>query len=151
RLLRGGIADMGIASPLRRLWRNTHFLLLWAGTAVSLFGSQVTFIALPFTAALVLHASPTQMGLLAAANTLPLLLVSLFAGVWVDRWRRRPVLLWADGVRALLLGLVPILALLQALRIEALYAVAFLVGLATVFFDTAYGAFLPSVVPSGQL
>ena len=73
------------------LWRQPDFLKLWAGETISLFGSQITFLALPLTAVLVLHASPSQMGFLTAIEFLPFLVLSLFAGVWVDRLRRRPV------------------------------------------------------------
>jgi len=136
---------------LSGLWRHPDFLKLWAGSTVSLFGSQVTFLALPFTAVLVLHATVTQMGLLVLAETLPALLVGLFAGVWIDRLRRRPILIAADIGRAILLGSIPGAALLGLLRIEYLYVVAFLVGALTLFFDTAYAAFLPSIVEREQL
>src|SRR5687768_18587655 len=96
--------------PARGLFSNPEFLKLWGGQTVSLLGSQITGLALPLTAALTLQASPTQMGVLNAANTLPFLLVGLFAGVWVDRLRRRPILVAADIGRALLLALVPVLA-----------------------------------------
>lgn len=133
------------------LWHNPNFLKLWLGSTISLFGSQVTFLALPFTAALILHANATQMGILAAANTIPFLLVGLFAGVWVDRMRRRPLLIIADIGRALLLGSIPLVAYLGLLHMEYLYVVAFLVGILTLFFDVAYGAFLPSIVKHGEL
>ena len=133
------------------LWHNSNFLKLWLGSTISLFGSQVTFLALPFTAALILHANATQMGILSAANTLPFLLVGLFAGVWVDRMRRRPLLIISDIGRAILLGSIPLVAYLGILHIAYLYGVAFLVGILTLFFDTAYGAFLPSLVESDEL
>ncbi|HET7768855.1 MAG TPA: MFS transporter [Chloroflexota bacterium] len=134
------------APPVRGLFSNPEFLKLWAGQTVSLLGSQITGLALPLTAALALEASPTQMGVLNAANTLPFLLVGLFAGVWVDRLRRRPILIAADIGRGLLLALVPALAFAGALRIEALYAVALLAGICTVFFDVAYQSYLPALV-----
>lgn len=117
------------------LWRNPNFLKLWLGSTISLFGSQVTFLALPFTAALILHANATQMGILSAANTLPFLLVGLFAGVWVDRMRRRPLLIVTDIGRTLLLGSIPLVAYLGILHIAYLYGVAFLVGILTLFAD----------------
>ncbi len=86
------------------LWRHTDFLKLWAGQTVSLFGSQVTLLALPLTAVLVLQATPEQMGFLGAAEFLPFLLLTLFAGVWVDRRRRRTLLIAADLGRAALLA-----------------------------------------------
>jgi MFS family permease len=128
------------------LWRHTSFLKLWAGSTVSLFGSQITFLALPYTAILLLHAEAPQMSFLVLAETLPTLLLGLFAGAWVDRLPRRAVLLVADGGRALVLGSVPVAALLGRLSIEYLFVVALVAGMLTVFFDTAYGAFLPSIV-----
>lgn len=133
------------------LWRHPNFLKLWAGSTVSLFGSQITFLALPFTAVLLLHATAVQMSFLVFAETLPTLLVGLFAGVWVDRLLRRPLLLCTDIGRALLLGSVPIMSLLGWLRMEYLFLVAFLVGTLTFFFDAAYGAFLPTIIERTQL
>src|SRR5579863_2303862 len=98
------------------LWRHPNFLKLWAGSTVSLFGSQITLLALPFTAVLLLHATATQMSLLVMAQTLPTLLIGLFAGVWVDRLLRRPLLILADVGRALVLGSLPIMALIGWLR-----------------------------------
>jgi len=113
---------------LTGLWRHTNFMKLWIGSTVSLFGSQITFIALPVTAVLLLHATSAQMGVLVAASTIPNLLGGLFAGVWVDRLRRRPLLISMDIGRAVLLGLIPVAAFLGVLRIEFLYVDAFLVG-----------------------
>ena len=134
------------APPARGLFSHPEFRKLWAGQTVSLLGSQITSLALPLTAALTLQATPSQMGLLNAANILPFLLVGLFAGVWVDRLRRRPILIAADIGRAALLGIVPLLAFAGALRIEALYAVALLAGICTVFFAVAYQSYLPALV-----
>jgi MFS family permease len=128
------------------LWRHPNFLKLWAGSTVSLFGSQITFLALPFTAVLLLHATAAQMSFLVVAETLPTLLIGLFAGVWIDRLPRRPLLIVTDIGRALLFGSLPIIALLGWLHIEYLFLVAFLTGTLTFFFDAAYGAFLPTIV-----
>ncbi len=133
------------------LWRHRDFVRLWASQTVSLFGSQVTSLALPLTAALTLRATPAQMGFLGAAQFAPFLLIGLFAGVWIDRRRRRPVMIAADVGRAVLLALIPALALLHALRIEQVYAIAFLAGALTLFFDVAYTSYLPSLVARGQL
>ena len=133
------------------LWRHPDFLKLWAGSTVSLFGSQITFLAIPFTAILILHVSATQMSFLVLAEFLPSLLIGLFAGVWIDRWPRRLLLIVADIGRALLLGSIPLMVFLGLLRIEYLYAIAFLVGALTLFFNVAYGAFLPSLVERKQL
>jgi MFS family permease len=136
---------------LTGLWRHPDFVKLWTGQTISLIGSQVTFLALPLTAVLVLNATPAQMGVLTAAGAIPSLLVGLFAGVWVDRRRRRPILIAADLGRAALLLLIPVAALLGVLRIEYLYVVAFLVGTLGLFFDVAHHSFLPSLVGREQL
>jgi len=133
-----------------KVWRQPDFIKLWAGQAVSLLGSQVTLLALPLTAVLALHASPAQMGLLLAVGSAPALL-GLFAGVLVDRTRRRPLLIGANIGRAALLALIPLAALLHALRLEYLYLVAFLVGGLTVVFDVAYTSYLPTLVEETQL
>ncbi|MBI3972549.1 MAG: MFS transporter [Chloroflexi bacterium] len=133
------------------LWRHPDFLKLWAGQTVSLFGSAVSGLAFSLTAVLVLDATPAQMGAIRAAQYLPFLLLGLFVGAWVDRLRRRPILILADAGRALLIGLVPAAALLGMLRIELLYVVARLVGVLTVFFDVAYLAYFPSLVPRDAL
>jgi MFS family permease len=128
------------------LWRRPSFVKLWVASTVSLFGSQITFLALPFTAVLLLHASALQMSFLLIAETLPTLLVGLFAGVWVDRLPRRPLLLGADVGRALVLGSVTAIALLGRLHIDYLFLVAFVSGLLSFLYDTAYGAYLPTLV-----
>ncbi len=128
------------------LWRHPDFLKLWVGQTISRFGSQVSELALPLTAVLVLQATPSEMGVLAAAERAPFLLIGLFAGVWVDRVRRRPVLVAGDFGRGLLLLSIPLAALLGALRMEQLYVVGLLVGVLTVFFDVAYQSYLPSLV-----
>lgn len=133
------------------LWRHANFLRLWTGQTISQFGSQITLLALPLAAALTLHATPAEMGILSAAETAPFLLVGLFAGVWVDRLRRRPILLITDFARGILLLAIPLAALLDALTIGLLYAVAFLVGILTVFFEVAYQSFLPALVGRAQL
>src|SRR3984893_17511212 len=111
---------------LSGLWRHPEFMKLWAGETISRFGSAISALAIPLTAALVLNASPAQMGLLGAFEFAPFLLLSLFAGVWVDRSPRRPILIVADLGRALLLATIPIAALLGVLRIEHLYVVGVL-------------------------
>jgi MFS family permease len=141
----------GSTTPGAGLWRHANFLRLWIGQTISQFGSQITLLALPLTAALTLHATPAEMGILSAAETAPFLLVGLFAGVWVDRLRRRPILLVTDCARGILLFAIPLAALVDALTIGLLYAIAFLVGILTVFFDVAYQSFLPALVGREQL
>ncbi len=131
------------------LWRNADFVKLWTGQTVSTLGTLMG--ALQLTAVLVLDASPLQMGLLAALRVAPGLIFGLAAGVWVDRLRRRPILIAADMGRAALMGSIPIAFLLGALRMEHLYLVAFGTGALTIFFDTAYRSYLPSLVPRGDL
>src|SRR5205085_367298 len=110
------------------LWRHPDFRKLWTAETISVFGSMVSGVALSFTAILALKATPVQLGLLRTADLLPKFLAGLAAGVWVDRLRRRPVMIAADLGRALLLGSIPLAALFGALRIEHLYAVALLAG-----------------------
>ncbi|CAA9564815.1 MAG: hypothetical protein AVDCRST_MAG73-4061 [uncultured Thermomicrobiales bacterium] len=133
------------------LWQNPDFLRLWAGQTASMLGSQVTVLALPLTAALVLDASATQMGVLAAAGSIPALLAGPLAGVWADRARRRPLLVGADVGRAVVLGTVPVAALTTGLRVEYLWAVAFLSGLLTTLFDVTHASLLPALVRRDQL
>jgi MFS family permease len=141
----------GGTTRLTGLWRHADFLKLWAGQTVSVFGDQVGLLALPFLAVLTLQANAAQMGILGAAERAPFLLVGLLAGVWVDRLRRRPILIAADAGRALLFGSIPLAALLGWLTMPYLYLVAFLVGVLTVFFDVAYQSYLPVLVSREQL
>src|SRR5437762_9846632 len=120
------------------LWRHHEFLKYWTASAVSDVGSQITALALPLIGALTLAATPWQMGLLGAAGGAPILIVGLFAGVWVDRLRRRPVLIAADVGRALMLLTIPLASMLGFLTIELLCVVALLVGALNVLFDIAH-------------
>ena len=133
------------------LWHHSGFLLLWSGQTISQFGSQITTWALPLTAIVLLKATAGQIGLLVAVGNVSYLLVGLFAGVWVDRVKRRPLLIVTDIGRALLLGSIPLTALLSYLSMTQLYIVTFLTGLLTVLFDVAYQSFLPSLVTRNQL
>jgi MFS family permease len=128
------------------LWSEASFLKLWIGQSISGFGSAITTLALPLTAVVMLHASAEQMGVLRAAQTVPALLMSLLFGVWIDRMRRRPVLIAADLGRMILLGLIPLAAWLEFLRIEYLYVIGLMVGVLTVLFDIAITSYLPSIV-----
>jgi MFS family permease len=131
-----------------RLWRHPEFLKLWAGQTVSVVGDQVTMLALPLAAVLVLDASATEMGLLAAAGWLPHLIFALGAGLWVDRRRRkRWVMIATDLGRAALLLSIPLAYWLDALTVEHLIAAAFAVGALTVVFDIAWGVLFMGVVP----
>ena len=134
---------------LTGLWRNADFLKLWAGQTISVFGTLMG--AIPFTAILVLNATPFQMSLIRAAAVAPGLVFALLAGVWIDRLPRRPILVGADIGRAALLGSIPVVFFLGRLRIEYLYVVVLLTGVLTVFFDVAYRAYLPALVPRKDL
>jgi MFS family permease len=137
--------------PTGGLWRHPDFLKLWSAETVSQFGTQISLLALPLAAIDVVHASAFEVAVLATAEYLPFLLVSLPAGVWVDRLRRRPILVAGDVARAGLLASVPIAYAFDALTIWQLYGVGFFVGIATVFFDVAYQSYLPSLVERNQL
>ncbi len=136
---------------IEKLWHHPDFLKLWGGETVSLFGSQITLLALPLTAALTLRATPLQMGIWGAAGFAPFLFVTLFVGVWVDHHRRRTIMLVANLGQAVLLGLIPLCAFLGLLRMEYLYVIAFLAGILSVFFQLAYQSFLPTLVSPDQL
>lgn len=138
-------------TPRPSLWRHGDFLKLWSGQTVSLLGSSVTNIALPLVALGVLQATVFQMGVLSALAYVPYVAFGLFAGVWVDRLPRRSVLIAANLARALFLIVIPVGAVAGVLRIEVLYAVALAFGIATVFFEFAYQAYLPTLVPAETL
>jgi MFS family permease len=126
--------------------QHRDFLKLWAGETISLLGSQVTALALPLVAVITLHASAVQVGILNAFRYAPFVVVTLIAGVLVDRVRRRPTMIVANAARAGLIVLVPAATFFGWLRVEYLYAVGFAVGVFTVFFDLAYQAYLPALV-----
>jgi MFS family permease len=133
------------------LWRHPEFLKYWTASAISDVGSQVTALALPLIGALTLNATPWQMGVLTASGTAPILLAGLFAGVWVDRVRRRPVMIATDVGRALLLSTIPLASVLGVLRIELVCVVALLVGTLSLMFDLAHLAFVPALVTREHL
>ena len=136
------------ATPLHR---HRGFVLLWAGQAVSETGSQISLLALPLLATLTLRATTLQVALLEVCSSAAFLLVTLHVGVLVDRRRRKPVLVRADWARAVVLATVPVAQLLGVLTLWQLYAVALTAGVLTVFFDVAYQAYVPSLVPRAQL
>src|SRR5712692_2729889 len=133
------------------LWRDREFIKLWIGQAVSATGSAVTSLALPTAAILALHAGPLQVGLLAAFQRVPFVFLTLFAGVWLDRVRRRPVMIVADVARAVILAAVPLAAFASALSIAELYIAAVLLGTCTVFFEVGVLSFLPGLIGRDQL
>lgn len=127
------------------------FQRLWIGQSISVFGNQVTLVALPLTAVLVLDAGAAEMGLLRALEMLPVLLFSLAVGVWMDRVMRRPLVIASNLGRAVLLGIVPALALTGSLRIEHLYVIGFAVGILEVVFVISHQAYMPSLVARERL
>ena len=134
-----------------KLWRDGEFLKLWSGQAISEIGSQISMLALPTVAILLLGATPFQVGLLAALETLAFPALGLFAGVYVDRLRRRPIMIACDLGRLLALVSVPIAFAFNVLTMEQLYAVALITGVGTVFFDVAYQSYLPALIQRGDL
>jgi MFS family permease len=133
------------------LWRHRDFRSLWGAETISQFGSQVTFLALPLVAILVLDESTFRVALLTSVEFLPFLLFTLPAGVWVDRLRRRPILILSDCGRAFALVTIPIAHWFGVLTIWQLYAVAFVHGVGTVFFDVSYQSYLPALVGRDQI
>ena len=137
--------------PRGRLWRHGDFLKLWSAETISQFGTQVTGLALPLVAVITLDVSAFEVSALVVVEFAPFLLISLPAGVWVDRLPRRPILIFGDLGRAVLLGTIPAAYALDILSIWQLYVVGFFVGVCTVFFDVAYQSYLPSLVDRDQL
>ncbi|MGR6921523.1 MFS transporter [[Actinomadura] parvosata] len=133
---------MSSRSPFKR----RDFRLLLFGQTTAQLGTQVSGVAVPLLAVVTLDASPLQLGLVTASGTVAFVLIGLPAGAWVDRWRRRPVLVGADLVRAVVLATVPLAAMFGVLGIWQLVVVSLLAGVARVFFDVGYQSYLPSVV-----
>jgi len=137
--------------PQAGLWRHPDFLKLWSAQTVSQFGTQISQVALPLVAVIVLDASAFQVAALGTVEFLPFLLFTLPAGVWVDRLPRRPILVLADLGRAAALGSIPLAAAIGHLSLGQLYVAGFLTGTLTVFFDVAYQSYLPSLVERSHL
>jgi MFS family permease len=137
--------------PTGGLWRHGDFLKLWSGETISQFGTQISQLALPLVAVLVLDASTFEVAALGTVEFLPFILFTLPAGVWVDRLRRRPILIAGDLGRAALLATIPLAYFTDALTLGQLYIIGFLVGLCTVFFDVAYMSYLPSLVDRKEI
>jgi MFS family permease len=133
------------------LLRNGDFVRLWFGQTISVLGSQVTLLAVPIAAALILKVTPLEFALLTTFEFLPHVVLGLPAGVWVDRLRRRPILISADVGRAAVLLSIPLAYAAGRLTIWQLYIVAIITGALTVFFDVAYQSYLPSIVNRDEL
>ena len=140
-----------VTPPSASVARNPDFVRLWTAQTISQFGTQVSLLALPLVAISLLRASAFDVALLGTVEFLPFILFSLPAGAWVDRLRRRPILILGDMGRALALSSIPVAFGLGVLTIWQLFVVAFVVGTLTVFFDVAYQSYLPAVVERDQL
>src|SRR5918998_1688326 len=132
--------------PGPSLWRNGAFQRVWAAATISIFGSLVTRIALPFVAIILLDADSVGVALVRSMELIAGLAFGLVAGAWVDRLRRRPVLIWADLGRAALLGVIPLAWFGGWLSLPLLLLVTLLTAVLTTFFDAADNAYLPTVV-----
>jgi MFS family permease len=137
--------------PSGALWSHPDFVKLWTGQSISELGSQVSQLAIPWLAAVDLHASPLAFSLLGVLGFLPFILFALPAGVWVDRLRRRQILIVGDSARAVLLLLIPVLWFAGVLEIWHLLILEFLIGIFTVFFDVAYQSYLPALIEREDL
>jgi MFS family permease len=133
------------------LWRNDAFVRFWAAATISIFGSLITRIALPLIAILTLGAGALEVAVLRSVDLIAVFAVGLVAGAWVDRLRRRPVLIWADIIRAVVLLSIPIAFALDALTLAQLVIVAALTAVVTTFFDAADNAYLPTIVERERL
>jgi MFS family permease len=138
-------------APRRSLFRHPNYLKLWTAATVSLFGTQVSQIAIPFIAAVILQASPGEVGLLTTIEFLPFLLLTLPAGVWVDRFPKKRILVLGDLGRAVALLSIPIAVAFDGLTIWQLYVVGFINGCMTVFFDVADQSYLPTILERDEL
>ncbi|MDP8923907.1 MAG: MFS transporter [Chloroflexota bacterium] len=138
-------------APARSLWRHGDFVKLWVGQTVSLGGSLIGRFSIPLVAVLTLQAGPADVALLRLAGLVPGVVVALLAGAWVDRLRRRPLMIWTDVGRALLFATIPAAALFGVLGIEQLVLVLLATGTLTTLFDVAYRSYLPTLLRRDQL
>ncbi|WP_338931784.1 MFS transporter [Streptomyces netropsis] len=135
-----------VEPPKESLWRNGDFLKFWLGESLSLLGTQVTNLALPLTAVTAFDATDEQVGVLRFLQLVPYLGLALVFGVWVDRARRRRLMLGANLVRMVLLALVPVLYWTDALSLVSLLVIACAVGVASVLFDVSWMSYVPTLV-----
>lgn len=141
----------GIWRFVPRLLREQEFRRFWIGQTISMFGDQITGLAVPVVAVLALGAEPAQMGLLVAVGLLPHLLFSLPAGVWLDRVRqRRRLMILMDLGRAAAIVSVPIAFYLNVLSLPLLFAIFFIVGTLSVIFDIAWNTLFVAVAKRDQ-
>ena len=133
------------------LWQHRDFKRLWAAQAISAFGSRITRTALPIIAIALVTANPIEIAILASLEVVPAILVGLFAGGWIDRSRKRPILVSADIIRAVLVFSIPLAAWLGELKMAQLYIVAAVVGATSALFSLADNAYLPTLIDRKQL
>lgn len=133
------------------LWQNQAFVRVWTAASISIFGALITRVALPLIAILTLSAGPIEIAVLRSIDLLAALVVGLVAGAWVDRLRRRPILIWADLLRAGLLLSIPASFVLGTLALWQILAVAASTAVLTTFFDAADNAYLPTIVERERL
>ncbi len=133
------------------LFRDRNFTLLFASRAASQMGARLTTLGLPLAALTVLHASPFEAGLLATLRTLPFLLIGLPAGAWVDRIRRRPLLLIGGAGHLVVVASIPVAWAFGVLTLVQLYVVALVLGVLNVFFDVAYQSYVPFLIGRDRL
>lgn len=140
-----------VLRPPQSLWRHRDFLTYWFGQTVSRGGVQVAELVLPLSAIYMFHATAEQLGVINAVAFAPYLVVTLLAGVWIDRCRKRVILMASELGRVVALGAVPLLALVGSVRLYDLYLVAGVMGVCAVLFDVSGTAYLPSLVSRDQL
>ncbi len=144
------VSDSGRPGP-SSLWRDGDFRSLWLGQTASQLGEHTALVVVPLLAVLTLDAGATQLGVLRAVGQAPILLLSLFVGAWVDRWRTRTVMVLTDAGRTLALGGAAAAGLFGLLGLPSLFVIAFTVGALSVFFDVAYQPSLVRLVHRDQL
>lgn len=130
---------------------NKHFRLFWTGQTISMFGSQITLIGLPLTAVYLLNANSFQMGIFQAVATIPFFLFSLFAGVWIDQNKKKPVLIICNLLTAFFLILIPLGAWFDVLNFYLFYIIVFFAATFSMIFELAYLSFLPMIVKREEL
>ena len=129
-----------------KLWRHRNFTLLWGGETVEWVSDSITSLAVPTIAILIFNAGPLEMGFLSALGNVGYPVLGLFAGVMVDRWRRRPVLIWTNIIQVVALGSIPATFLLGMLSLYQLFIVTLVMSVTIVFFNVAYTAYLPTLI-----
>jgi MFS family permease len=135
----------------RSVLRDRNFLRLWIGETISILGTTITGFAIAIVAVVMLKATPAEIGFMRSLGVVPTIAIGLFAGVWVDRFARRRLLVTLDLVAAVAVASVPVAYLLGALSLEQLFVLAVVFGALDAFWDPAWGSFLPMVVERDRL